>query len=156
MTSARGGAIRSNGTLRVLGCTFYNNIAGNTTGNGGAIFLVNTTSVLTLAGNLFFGNNNGNNNSNNPVVHRFQGALTSLGYNVVDRDIGTANLQSGWTTGVTGDTTFADIDFDNNTVIPFVNAAGGNFTPLTNGLRSYIPAGHGITGFPITDFYGAQ
>jgi len=154
--SAYGGAIYTNAILNVLGCTFYNNRAGNTTGTGGAIYQTGTASVLILAGNLFFGNNNGSGNSNTPVVHRANGTVTSLGYNVVDVAIGTADTQSGWAAGVTGDATFVDIGFDNNTTIPFVNAAGGDFTPLDTGtLRSRIPAAHGITGFPTVDFLGA-
>jgi hypothetical protein len=128
-TYASGGAIcKTNGTLTVKGCTFYQNSARS----GGAI--MNFGGTLTLTGNLFYGNA-----PNNSVVYSNQMAASG-GHNVVDFPI------NRWSPA-TGDTNLATLLGD-NTTSPFVNVT--DFTPKTD--LYIVPSG--VAGFPTTDFNG--
>ena len=132
---SQSGAIWSSGPLKVLGCTFYDNHASE--GNGGAIFADNN---VTLAGNLFYGNTA----ASYPVVYPRTTAVTidSKGYNVVDIAIGTTSSQSGWASGVIGDTTVSSFTISplNFKLLPGSGAAG---------VITTLPE-----GYPTTDFYG--
>ena len=90
-TQDGGGALYARGgDLTVRGCTFYDNKMTGATGRGGAIHVQSGTA--TLAGNLFYGNTA----STGPVLNRYGGTVTSLGYNVVDVAFGTGSTQSGF------------------------------------------------------------
>jgi predicted outer membrane repeat protein len=135
-TTAYGGAIYNSGTgtLSVKGCTFYQ----NSSRTGGAIYSGGT---LTLTGNLFYGNTA---TSLGPVVYVRSdgGTVTSNGYNVVDVELGTTTAQSGWASGVTGDTYRA--------ASPFSSTA--TFEPVAD-VRSIIPQPF-ADSMPATDFNG--
>jgi len=133
--NASGGAINSQGNTTVMGCSFYDN---STDGYGGAILL--TSGTLTLSGNLFYGNDAPNGKAITPYYGG--GTVTSLGYNIVDVPLGTGNTQSGWAPHITDVYRAAS---------PFVNAAGGDLTPVS-GVKSIIPSRP--ANFPAKDFNG--
>jgi len=145
VSSGGQGAISNSGILNVLGCTFYNNRV--TMGTGAAIFQRSESGnpELFIAGNLFFWNNSIHNNSANPVIHRVNGTVTSLGYNVVDVPIGIVNGQSGWIAGI-GDKSIS-ASFSALPVLPpsfkllSESAAANVITELPN-------------NYPTVDFYG--
>ena len=125
-----GGAIYNYGPMSVKGCTFYNNRSTNAYG-GGAIY--NNGGTLTLEGNLFYGNT--------ASIFSVTNSGTSLGYNVVDVALGTANNQSGFA-AVTGDIQHTGTPFTDTTTFGPVPA-----------LHTILP-GTPSEGFPATDFYG--
>jgi hypothetical protein len=137
-SSANGGAIYNSGTMRVKGCTFYNN---SSTGYGGAVY--NYSGTLTLTGNLFYGNT-ANYSTNGPVVYNAGGTVTSLGYNAVDVALGAGTDQSGWTAGTEDKT---------------ITAGTLPVSPVSFRLLSGGEAANVITtlptGYPQADFYGA-
>jgi len=140
--SGYGGAIFNRGPLTIQGCTFYGNTA--VQNSGGAIY--HESGTLTLEGNLFYGNTAGNYY---PVVSPYA-TRNSNGYNIVDAPLGTTTNQSaGWTAHETDKT--IETLLGNNTTSPFVNAAGGDLSPVP-GITSVIP--YAPANFPATDFYG--
>jgi len=139
-----GGAVwNEEGDLTVIGCTF----TGNKAAFGGAIGTYEGS--LTLAGNLFYGNIVSSEPGDGfPAVYNSNkySVVTSLGYNVIDVDFGTDELNScGWN-AVSGDNTLTALGIAGAPV----NSA---FTPVEQ-LRSLIPAG-GLPAFPAVDFNGA-
>ena len=133
-SSGNGGAIYTSGDLNVLGCTFHGNTAAS--GSGGAIY--SNSGTVSLTGNLFFGNDA----SQYPVVNS---NVISVGYNAVDKDFGTANTESGWGSGATGDTKIDNIPISTNTF---------KILPDTNGdeIKGKIPSGIYTDG--MKDWYG--
>ena len=153
----QGGTISTanRGILILNGCTFYDNIpTSSATVMGGVIYIGHNASSLIMSGNIFFGNT-----TEYPIVYlyidndpnpfRGPSSVISLGYNVVDVDLGEGEDQSGWIAH-NSDKTFAEL-LGSNTTSPFVNAAGGNLTPVS-GLNNFIPTAP--ANFPIVDFYG--
>ena len=142
-----GGVMYATGANIVFkGCTFYDNSTPTGTGTGGVLYFGSTAGTITLMGNLFFGNYA----YNNPIIYKGSAAattVTSLGYNVTDVALGTANNQSGWTS-VTGDTTFSTLGI--TTGAPFHIFT---FEPQA-ALNSVIE--YELAGFPITDFNGTH
>jgi hypothetical protein len=136
-SSSGGGAIFSNDTLTIRGCTFYGN---STSGDGGAVYFWG--SALTMTGNLFYGNSAANGY---PVVYCRTGTVTAS-YNVVDAAFGTGTAQTGWVAG-TGDKILSQLSIVGD---PF---DATTFVPVT-GLQNVLPT-TAPTGFPTTDFYGA-
>jgi hypothetical protein len=127
-----GGAIFTSGTtVTISGCTFYGNTAAT---QGGAIHKQNGT--VTLTGNLFWGNTATNYSVSS-------GTVTSGGYNISDKPIGTGAANSGWTFA-TGDAQAAGL--------PLWTAAG--FKPLSTGA-AYQAIVTRPAGYPTTDFTGA-
>ena len=148
---AYGGAVYNyNGTMNVKGCTFYNN---STNSNGGAIYTGGADgTTLTLEGNLFYGNTAADRG---PVVNRGSGTVTSLGYNVIDAEFGDVTVSTpllgGFDAADNGtDKRLADL-LDANTTSPFVDAAGGNFAPVS-GIKVIDDALP--DGYPVKDFFG--
>jgi predicted outer membrane repeat protein len=91
---AYGGAIYSENTLTIRGCTFYENTALRG-GNGGAVYFYASNKYLTLTGNVFYRNNA----ASYPVAHIVSG-MVKPSYNVVDADFGTRQTtQCGWDAG---------------------------------------------------------
>jgi len=135
-----GGAVENAGTLTVKGCTFYNNSANNSStarGDGGAIHNSYSGQIKELIGNLFFDNKA----SFWPVIYNEnRNNVSSCDYNAVDRQLGTAEDESGWNPGL-GDKSFA-------ASVPLVDE---NFKPAP-ALNSMVPKN--LEGFPTTDFYG--
>jgi hypothetical protein len=138
-----GGAIHNcTGTLAVKGCTFY----GNKSTNGGAIDNNQGVSTLkgtvTLTGNLFYENTA----NNGPAVNNRGGTVTSSGYNVVDKALGTGTAQSGFSPG-TGDK--ADKFINSLPVSPV------SFRPLFGGGATDVITSR-PDDYPVTDFYGSE
>jgi predicted outer membrane repeat protein len=133
-----GGAICSNNTLTIRGCTFYGNTSNY---RGGAVYF-SSSGTLTLTGNLFYGNTAA---SSYPVVYNYNYSGTiNASYNAVDVALGTANTQAGWTIG-TGDTTIS---------------AALPVSPKSFRLLYGSEAGGKLPGtlpvdYPDTDFYGS-
>ncbi|MCL2762077.1 MAG: hypothetical protein FWD36_02565, partial [Treponema sp.] len=149
--NAYGGAIYNNGTMNVKGCTFYGNgFSDNpdSSGYGGSIYITGTDSRLTLIGNLFYGNTAGTI-ARGHVVFRDNGIVTSLGYNLVDVDLGDTNNQSGFAANDTDE--ILETLLDEDTISPFVDADGDNFMPISDILAiiDVLPE-----NFPILDFFG--
>jgi len=166
-----GGAIYTEGSLKVESCIFSMNQATN----GGAISTrpsvsnvpagattvrgctfynnsaTNGTAInhasgtLFLTGNLFF-----KNIATGNVVNKTGSAtVTSYGYNIVDVDLGTGTNQSGFNDAK--DTTFAAKGVNiSGANMPFVDTT--NFKPVAglDGIINPFPS-----GFPTTDFSGA-
>ena len=137
-----GGAIYSESSIKVIGCTFYGNDAGN--GRGGAIYITSLNTVLTIGGNLFYGNTA--RSSGGPVVYVESASVTSLGYNVCDVAIGTGGTLTGWASGKPGDKTFTELSISGD---PFNTTT---FVPV-GALQNHIPTAP--ADFPVTDFNGA-
>jgi hypothetical protein len=137
-TGAWGGAVYSNNTLGIRGCTFYDNSSGY---YGGAVYFGGLAKTLTLTGNLFYGNTAA---LSYPVVCVSSGTV-SASHNVVDVAFGTANTQAGWAAG-TGDTTFAALSITGD---PFDTTTFAPVAALQT-LLTTKPA-----DFPATDFNGA-
>jgi hypothetical protein len=132
---AYGGALytMTTGDVIISACTFTGNTAGTTGGRGGAIF--SGRGALNLWGNLFWGNT--------AATHSvtFGATVTSLGYNVSDKDSGTGTGQSGWTFAATDEHT-ASQPLHTATFKPF--STGAAYQKITT-----TPA-----GYPAVDFYG--
>jgi len=133
-----GGAVYNSGTMHVKGCTFYD----NTTRSFGGAISQGSNATLTLEGNLFYRNTG----SVAPVVY-YYGTVTSLGYNVVDKQLGTASNQnrSGFDAASNG----TDVG-DASMIIP---VSPVSFKPphdsLAAGVITSLPA-----DYPAVDFYG--
>jgi predicted outer membrane repeat protein len=137
--ATNGGAIYTNGTLNVKGCTFYNNSAGATSGQGGAIHKANTYGTPNITGNLFYGNTA----SGYPAVYSNGNSVISRGYNVVDVTLGNSNATQSGFLSVTGDRTYTYNPFsDTDTLAP------------VSGII-VIPASF-AANMPVTDFYGEE
>jgi predicted outer membrane repeat protein len=95
---------------------------------------------MTLTGNLFYGNTA---SSRNPVVYRFNAALTSGGYNVVDVAYGTGNNQAGWTANA-NDKSVTDLLITSASFRLFHGSGAA-------GIIGELPA-----GYPDNDFYGTR
>jgi hypothetical protein len=126
------GAIYTNGTLTVKGCTFYGNSSND---SGGAVSVGEGSATLT--GNVFYGNT-----AYGPVVYKGSSAVvTSGGYNVVDVDLGTGNAQSGFA---------AAADDKKVSALPI--------SPVSFRLLSSSGAANVISAlpadYPTVDFYG--
>lgn len=132
--SAMGGAVYNDGTIYIKGCTFYEN---SSAGGGGAVYN-NNSRILTLTGNLFFGNSA----PNWPVV-RYSGIVSSGGYNLADKALGTGAGMSGWAE-VPGDATISSRPASPVTFRLLSGQGAEHVIPLT-------PA-----GYPTEDFYGAS
>ena len=116
------------GTLSIQGCTFYRNM-----GYHAAIYARENT--LDLKGNLYYGNTSTN-------IGRMVFANSfSAAYNVVDREFGTENNQSGWEQGI-GDKTVHELSFSPNTFKLLPGSAAANVITI-------LPE-----GYPTVDFYG--
>jgi len=138
-STAKGGAIYSNGTLVINGCTFTRN---TTAYRGGAIY--NDGGTLTLTGNLFWENTvTGQSGTGGPVVYRAAGTVNSGGYNAVDTTFGTGINNCGWTAG-TGDKSAGDWPVSLKT---FRLLSGSGADNVINIIPAYYPA---------EDFYGNQ
>jgi hypothetical protein len=136
-SNADGGAIYNSGTINVKGCTFYNNSSAPTnSGYGGAIY--NSSGTLTLTGNLFYGNTA----YTGPIVYRYNGTVTSGGYNVADVPMGTGTAQSGWS-AVETDKTVSGVQV---APVSFKLLSGNQ----TANVIADLPA-----GYPAVDFYGS-
>ena len=138
---AYGGAIYSESTTNILGCTFYNNnSAHDKDGRGGAVFFddANSGKVLTLEGNLFYRNDAGVGKG--PNVYRASGIIISGGNNVSDGIL-------------VFDPNSAYVPNPGDTVISSMPISPVSFELLSSsgaaGVIDNIPA-----GYPITDFYG--
>jgi predicted outer membrane repeat protein len=139
LTTDYGGALWSSNTLSIRGCTFYGNTSSY---RGGAVqFTAAPGTILTLAGNLFYGNTA----PNGPVLYSISGTVDTS-YNVVDADFGTGSTQTGWYAG-NGDTRFTTLNITGD---PFNTTTFAPVTALQTVLTT-APA-----GFPATDFYDAN
>jgi hypothetical protein len=142
-TGSLGGAVYLSGgtavNVKIKGCTFYNNSAGT---NGGAVY---NGSTLTLEGNLFYGNTA----PSSPVIYNYAAnsgtVTTSSRYNVVDMAQGTAGIP-------TANNSTLQTLLGANTTTPFVDAAGGDFAPVSD-IQNVMPNA-AIADFPTTDFFG--
>jgi len=135
-SNANGGAIYTYGTMSVNGCTFYEN---SSSYQGGVIY-INTTTTLTLRGNLFYGNTA----AYGPVVYKYGGNLGTVisnGYNVVDVPFGTGTNQAGWP-AVIGDKNISDLPFSTTTFRLLPGSGAAN-------VITTRPA-----DYPTVDFYG--
>jgi hypothetical protein len=132
--AANGGAVFTDGDLTVSGCTFYENGAETASGQGGAVYQNNGT--LTLTGNVFWGNTA----ASYPVV--YGSGVTSGGFNVSDKEIGTSASDSGWTLG-SGDIKAVSLPISPVTFNPIGGGA-------VLGVITSSPAG----AYPAVDFYG--
>jgi len=174
-----GGAIYSEGSLKVESCIFNTNQgtnggaistrpsagtpsvpAGATTVRGCTFYNNSATNgpainhasgTLFLTGNLFFKNDPGSTGK----VIAGNAAVTSNGYNIVDVALGTGAGQSGWTpvTGEKADNTFTGLgitSFPSNGT-PFVAPSTDNFSLNDTKLKIITSA---PSGFPTTDFEG--
>jgi hypothetical protein len=145
------GAIYSEGTLTVKGCTFYQNKGED----AGAVYVYHGTATLT--GNLFY-----ENGWLTPLTHvagrngnDANTAVTSGGYNVVDGTVAITD-RSGFA-AATGDTTLSLLvsgrPFASPSSLDFSNGDGPfTFVPAA-GLRSLIPSSAAHL-MPERDFYG--
>jgi len=124
-------------TMKVKGCTFYNN-AGN---GGGTIY---NDGKLFLTGNLFYGNTTTGNNEC-PILN-LNTNVTSYGYNVVDIDFGESRFDTGFNSA-DEDKLFTDLGIADGDK-PFDDT----FEPFA-ALRNVMP--EFIQDFPTTDFYGS-
>jgi hypothetical protein len=125
--------------LTISGCTFYRNSV--TSGSTG-VFTIGNNANTTLRGNLFWGNTA-------KVVHLIgTGTVTSLGYNVSDRDATGSNF-----TFVTGDkqltTPTQDPLVASDPTHPYKPAAA-SLSDIT------IVDTSALSGYPATDFYGTS
>jgi hypothetical protein len=125
-----GGAVYSNYTMTIRGCTFYRNTAN---GSGGAVFFSSASRTLTLTGNLFYGNT-----ASGPVV-RINSGTANASYNVVDVALG---MEAGWSAGIGDNTTTAPLVLPMSFKLLYGSGA-------ENRLPGTLPA-----DYPVTDFYG--
>jgi hypothetical protein len=145
--NGQGGAVNSGGALTVLGCTFYGNTAGITTGSGGALF---TRSDVTLTGNIFWMNTAKIGAVVYSGVSSIARYATSGGYNVSDREggpnAGFDDAQSGWVFNNTPGT--EDVYLTNLGIYPETG-----FKPYSTVLPviASLPQ-----GFPLTYFDGSS
>jgi hypothetical protein len=130
--SLSGAINNSQATLKIQGCTFYQNTTGSS--GGGVIYNYNS-GTLTLTGNIFYGNTSTYNRGN--TIYNDNGSVTSS-YNVWDNNAG-----SSFTFGGTGDRQIASQTF---------KTSNYTYVPLTDAV-SIVP--NSLTDFPTTDFYGA-
>jgi hypothetical protein len=143
-SSYYGGAIyTSNGSLTVLGCTFYQNkvinTSRNSTARGGAIYQASGNLVMT--GNIFWENDtiatSDTTTASAPVLYVAGGTVSSGGYNVSDKPDGTGATDSGWTFEL-NDKTLTGLTFDSG------------FRPS----HASLPALSDLTDFPALYFNG--
>jgi predicted outer membrane repeat protein len=139
-SNASGGAIYSNKTLTIRGCTFYNNTS---SGYGGAVlFSSGSGKTLTLEGNLFYGNTA---TLYYPVVWCANGT-TSASYNVVDVAL-VAGISGAGFSATTGNTTFSNLSI---TGFPF----DADFVPVAELQSPGVLPSTAPADFPATDFNG--
>jgi hypothetical protein len=141
---SKGGAIYAdNGTLTVLGCTFYNNSA---TDSGGAIY--KAFGAVKLGGNFFYGNT-----ADSGKVYNGNVSLTSLGYNVSDMQdgvlSGTDTTHSGWAF-LNGD---AEVTASSISRFSFKPKDGSAVLSKVDASAFNTANGPAIT-YPTADFYG--
>jgi hypothetical protein len=141
-SSGQAGAIQNDKTLTVTGCTFYNNSVPDNTYGGAAIYQ-ESSAVLTITGNLFYGNTH----NNYPVIKN-AGTVTSGGYNVVDKASGTGAGASGWVFVAT-DKTFSDLSISDAPI----DTTSTKPTSANLSALQIVPTE--TDGFPATDFGGA-
>ncbi|MCL2761873.1 MAG: hypothetical protein FWD36_01520 [Treponema sp.] len=132
--AASGGAVYNGGDLILRGCTFY----GNSSAYGGAIYN-DTAAALRLTGNLFYGNTAVIAGS---VV--YGGTVVSVGFNVVDKALGTGVEESGWIASATGidDIVINELPLSPKTFKVIYGSEAANV--ITESFPSY----------PKEDFYG--
>jgi len=123
-----------NGNLNVKGCTFY----GNSSDSLGGAICGNSSSSITLTGNLFYGNTAAL--ITHPVLMS-SGTVTSNGYNVVDVPLGSGLFQSGW------------VAHGTDKVVNSLPIETATFKVISgSGAHNIITSRPG--GYPATDFYG--
>jgi len=172
-----GGAIRNEdgATMTVIGCTFYNNIVRGSTDNIGAA--IYNSGTLTIAGNIFYANNSYSNDHHVIWGSTYKSSyadrtLTTLGYNIVDRNHTDARWGAGYPlhtndedlpgvgfSDATGDRDGGKSNHSGDKMVPGDPPIDiTTFAPITTTgtMYNHIPASWASTNnnMPAVDFYG--
>jgi len=158
--SADGGAIRneSGAEMTIMGCTFINNRAINTSSQAPSGAAIYSSASLNISGNVFYNNRASNTGTGIPNSHVIRGTVTSDGFNITDRPfgIGITNSERAIQTGFTSHATRRDRSIPS---VPLVATDVSNTStylrPLnfTGGAMDAVGSSR-PDDYPTVDFFG--